>query len=82
MHTLNAGNSLSVANQPVTVQLHRTLNKVKGTVLSEVLAMNTETEILEFLKMQGVTKIEPMKRRVQGELIEMNDTLLDLQEQK
>ena len=48
----------SIANQPVTVQLHQTLNKVKGTVLSEALAMNTETEILDSLKMQGVTKIE------------------------
>ena len=47
----------SIANQHVTVQLHRTLNEVKGTALSEVLAMNTETEILESLKTQGVTKI-------------------------
>ena len=52
----------SIANQPVAVQLHRTLNKVKGTVLSEALAMNTETEILESLKTQGVAKIERMKR--------------------
>ena len=40
----------SIANQPVTVQLHRTLNEVKGTVLSEALEMNTETEILWSLK--------------------------------
>ena len=34
--------------------------------------MNTETEILESLKTQVVTKIERMKKQVQGELIETN----------
>ena len=67
------GNALSninkVAEHPVTVQLHRTLNVVKGTVYSETMSNSTEEKILEQLKEQGLTKVERMKRRVDGKLV-------------
>lgn len=66
----------SVANQLVTSQLHRTLNTTKGTVVSEVMAKSSEEEILARLKDQGVTKIERMKRRVDGHLIDTNRYIL------
>ena len=53
-----------IAGNPVTVQLHRTLSIVKGTVYSEAMSNGTEEEILEKLADQGVTKVERTKRRI------------------
>ena len=39
-----------IAQQPVTVEQHRTLNHSKGTVYSETMSRSTETEILDILK--------------------------------
>ena len=48
------------------MQLHSTLNVVKGTVYSETMSNSTEEEIM---KEQRVTKMERMKRRVDGKLL-------------
>ena len=46
-----------IVNNPVTVQPHRTLNSVKGTVYSEVMSQSSIEELEEVLKGQGAVKI-------------------------
>ena len=60
----------TVDGNPVTVQPHRTMNRVVGTVYSETLSKSTTGEILEKLADCGVSKVERMKKRVKGELVE------------
>lgn len=65
-----------IDKNPVTVQLHRTMNHVKGTVYSEAMSRSSEEEILDKLKDQHVTKIERMKRKVDGDLVDTHRYIL------
>mgnify|MGYP000548400492 CR=1 FL=1 len=65
-----------IASNPVTIEPHRTLNNVKGTVFSETLAQSTDEEILEQLEPQGVEKVERMKRKEGNILINTNRFIL------
>ena len=65
-----------IAQQPVTVEQHRTMNHSKGTVDSETMSRSTETEILDILKNQGVSKVERMKRRIDGALVDTHRYIL------
>ena len=47
-----------IAQQPVTVEQQRTMNHSRGTVYSERMSRNTETEILDILRNQCVSKVE------------------------
>ena len=58
-----------IAEHTVIAELHRTMNSVKGSVYSESMSQCTEDEILHQLSDQGVTKVERMKRRENGELL-------------
>ena len=76
----NQGEKLSritnVHSNPVIVEIHKTMNNTKGTVFSETMSQSTEEEILEQLKDQGVTKVERMKRMVEGVLTPTNRYIL------
>ena len=63
----------------VTVEKHKSLNYVKGTLKSDTLTNSTEEEILEVLKNQGVIKVERMKTRRDGNLINTNRYILTFQ---
>ena len=55
-------------DQPVQVTEHKTLNTCKGTVYSETMSNSSLQELQDALKDQQVSKIERMKRRVNGVL--------------
>ena len=55
-------------DQPVEVTEHKTLNTCKGTVYSETMSNSSLEELQDALKDQQVSKIERMKRRVNGVL--------------
>ena len=55
-------------DQPVEVAEHKTLNTCKGTVYSETMSNSSLEELQDALKDQQVSKIERMKRRVNGVL--------------
>jgi len=65
-----------LAEITVTAELHRTLNTVKGTVVSETMSQCSTEKLMSKLKTQGVTKIERMKTRVNGELVDTNRYIL------
>ena len=60
----------------VTINEHKSMNQSKGTLYSETLSNSTEEELLECLQEQGVIKIERMKRREYGELVETHRYIL------
>lgn len=66
----------SVGNKTVTVQPHRTMNTVKGTVLSDAMSQSSIQEITEQLAPQGVTKVERMKMKEDGVLKDSNRYIL------
>lgn len=66
----------------ITVELHKTMNFCKGTILSEALSQNSEEEILEAVKDQGVVKVERMKRKVDGVLTNTNRYIITFQRTK
>ena len=72
----------SLSNITVTTELHRTLNIVKGTVLSETMSQCTTEELMSKLKSQGVTKIKCMKTKVNNVLIDTNRYILTFQRTK
>ena len=59
-----------IASYEVVITAHSTLNQSKGTVFSETLSACTIEELEEVLRDQGVTKVERMKRRVNGALVD------------
>lgn len=63
LHTLK-----TIAGHPVTIEKHRTMNFVKGTILSETMSQSSLEELRENLSDQGVVNIERMKRKINGEL--------------
>ena len=82
IETLSKTQSEKVANikslneLAVTVEKHKSLNYVRGTLRSDTLTNSTEEEILEVLKNQGVIKVERMKTRRDGNLINTNRYIL------
>ena len=65
-----------IAQQQVETQEHKSLNQSRGTVLSEAMSNSSLEELQEALEPQGVIKIERMKARRNGELIETNRYIL------
>ena len=65
-----------VASQPVTVEPHRTLNSVRGTVYSEAMTQSSDEEILHQLGPQRVIKVERMKKRQGDRLVGTNRFIL------
>ena len=63
-------------NLPVTVSEHSTLNSSKGIIRDRSLKGETEENILEYLKPQGVTAVKRFKIRKGEHLIETNTFLL------
>ena len=59
-----------IASHGVIITAHSTLNQSKGTVYSETLSACTIAELEEALRDQNATKVERMKRRENGELVE------------
>ena len=70
----NQGNKLAavtkIANNDVVVQLDSAMNETKGTLYSETLSNSSIEELMEAFASQGVTKIERMKRMIDGRLTE------------
>ena len=69
----------SLNNLAVIVEKHKSLNYVKGTLRSDSLTNSSEDEILDVLKNQGVIKVERMKTRRNGQLIDTNRYILTFQ---
>ena len=65
-----------LCNNTITIQPHRTLNSIRGTVLSPTMAQSTDEEILDQLSGQGVIKVERMKRRHNEEFVNTNRFIL------
>ena len=72
VRSLNQGNLLKqvteLAQNPVTVKEHTSLNQCRGTVYSEALSNSSINEIEEALRNQQVAKVEGKKTKVRGEL--------------
>ena len=60
----------TIASHEVVITAHTALNQSKGTVFSETLSACKIEEIEEVLRDQGATKVERMKRRVNGVLVD------------
>ena len=63
-------------NLNVTVTVHKTLNSCKGIVRDRMLKNETEENITEYLKQQGVTACKRFTIKKDGNLIETNTLLL------
>ena len=61
---------------PVEVTEHKTLNSSKGIIRKRILRTETEENILEYLKPQGVTHVKRVKIKKNGELVNTNTLLL------
>ena len=61
---------------PVEVTEHKTLNSSKGIIRERILKSETEDNILEYLKPQGVTHVKRFKIKKNGELVNTNTLLL------
>ena len=61
---------------PVEVTEHKTLNSSKGIIRERILRTETEENILEYLKPQGVTHVKRFKIKKNGELVNTNTLLL------
>ena len=59
-----------IATYEVAITAHSTLNQSKGTVFSETLSACSIDELEEVLREQSATKVERMKRRVNGALVD------------
>ena len=55
---------------------HKTLNSSKGIIRERILSTETEENILEYLKPQGVTHVKRFKIKKNGELVNTNKLLL------
>ena len=65
-----------IADHPVTIQSHRTMNSVKGTIYSMSLSQCKEEEIQKYLSDQKVTKVERMKTKINGTLMNSHRYIL------
>ena len=63
-------------NLNVTVTEHETLNSCKGIIRDRMLKNETEENITEYLKTQGVTACKRFTIKKDGNLIETNTLLL------
>ena len=61
---------------PVEVTEHKSLNSSKGIIRERILRNETEDNILEYLKPQGVTHVKRFKIKKNGELVNTNTLLL------
>ena len=66
----NLSNITRLANYDVVVSENKALNQSRGTVYSEAMSHSTIDELQETLKSQNVIKVERMKKRVNGELVD------------
>ena len=66
----------TITKEPITVEKHDAMNKVKGTVLSETMPNCTIEELKEALANQGVENIERMKRRTGNGFSDTNRYIL------
>lgn len=62
----------TIDGKPVTVSPHKSMNQIKGTVYSETLGQSTTEQIMEKLQDYGVSNIERMKHRVDGQFTYSN----------
>ena len=60
----------------VIVTEHKSMNQCKGTLYSETLSNSTEEELMECLHEQGVIKVERIKRRAYGDLVDTHRYIL------
>ena len=76
VHSEAQGNKIKkikkLNNNDVVVAEHTTLNQSKGTLISEAMANSTNEELLEATADQKVIKIERMKMRKDGRLVDSN----------
>ena len=61
---------------PVEVTEHKSLNSSKGIIRNPILRAETEENILEYLKPQGVTHVKRFTIRKNNEIINTNTLLL------
>ena len=61
---------------PVTVTEHKSLNTSKGIIRNHILKSETEENILEYLKPQGVTHVKRFTIRKNHEIVNTNTLLL------
>ena len=66
----------NITGLEVIVTEHKTMNQCKGTLYSETLSNSTEEELMECLHEQGVIKVERIKRREYGELVDTHRYIL------
>jgi hypothetical protein len=70
-------NIKTIANNPVIVKLHPTLNTAKGLVTSTAMTKCSEDQLKEVLRGQGVSNIERLTRKTpQGEIMHTNRYIL------
>ena len=58
----------SLANNIIVPEIHKSLNTIKGIIVSPALLNDTELKIQETLSDQGVINVEQVKRMINGEL--------------
>lgn len=75
-------NIKTIDKNPVVIEEHKSLNQVKGTIYSETMSKSTIEEIFEKLKDQGVSKVERMKKKVDGKLIETHRYVITFKKTK
>ena len=66
-----------IADVPVVVEAHRTLNQVKGVIKSKAMGMNTVEELVDKLKDQGVSSIQRIKIKRNGEEIQTDTYIVN-----
>ena len=74
--SLSRNTKPSIVNLNVTVTEHKTLNSCKGIIRDRILKNETEENITEYLKQQGVTACKRFTIKKDGNLIETNTLLL------
>ena len=66
----------TIAEQPVTIEDHKTMNFRKGLIFSDSLSQSTEAQICEKLSDQHVVKVERMKSKIGDKLENTNRYIL------
>ena len=59
-------------NNPVVIEIHKTINVTKGTIHSVTLEQSTEEEIFDKLKEEDFIKVERMKKLERCTLVATN----------
>ena len=74
--TENLKKQTSFFGVPVEVTEHKSLNSSKGIIRNPILRAETEENILEYLKPQGVTHVKRFTIRKNNEIVNTNTLLL------